>query len=224
MLASKVELDWIFSVHICLLLFLPAYGLHLRALNTGSLFPVGVCFCCHDVGLHFDIVSFKPGSTTYFRACIVLMCFTAVVILHFELCLASIVFVLICLISSELGSDCLFSPATGPVLSSALFLGGLWCLTLLDAQWFLSKQLKGGMTWHLMFLSVFELRTKVKFICGWLACVGLWSLWFKSVALFPEGGVFSLNLNSSADAPSSCANFLRFKSEIGPILAEISHF
>ena len=33
-----------------------------------------------------------------------------------------------------------------------------------------------------------------------------------------------INLNSSADAPSSCANFLRFKSEIGPILAEISHF
>ena len=33
-----------------------------------------------------------------------------------------------------------------------------------------------------------------------------------------------MNLNRSADAPSSCANFLRFKSEIGPILAEISHF
>jgi hypothetical protein len=33
-----------------------------------------------------------------------------------------------------------------------------------------------------------------------------------------------MNLNSSADAPLSCANFLRFKSEIGSILAEISHF
>jgi hypothetical protein len=33
-----------------------------------------------------------------------------------------------------------------------------------------------------------------------------------------------MNLNSSADTPSSCASFLRFKSEIGPILAEISHF
>ena len=33
-----------------------------------------------------------------------------------------------------------------------------------------------------------------------------------------------MNLNSPADAPLSCANFLRFESEIGPILAEISHF
>jgi hypothetical protein len=114
MLASKVELDWIFSVHICSPLFLPTIGLPLRALKTGSLFPVAVCFCCRDVGLHFDIGSFKPGSTTYFWDCIVPMCFKAVVILHFKL----------------------FLNQSGPELSSALFLGGLCLLPLLTRNGF----------------------------------------------------------------------------------------
>jgi hypothetical protein len=89
----------------------------------------------------------------------------------YEMCLASIGFVLICLISNELGSDCLFSPATEPELSFALFLGGLWWLTLLEAQWFLSKQFKGGhdVTLNVLFLFFYlclNFAPKIKFICG----------------------------------------------------------